>query len=143
MGVLEQMTGHESVELAEELLASYNAHSIDRITKLLSETLLVDSPQGPMGPYGWTSVTAKHFKAFPDSAWTEPKLSGDGSSFILNVLWTATQMGPPTRSAINSRLILTGRVEKGKIERLRLEYNQEDVRRQLGLGPSDWRLHGR
>jgi hypothetical protein len=68
MGVLELMIGEKSVELAKELLASYNAHSIDRITELLSETLLVDSPDGPMGPYGWTSVTAKHFKAFPDSA---------------------------------------------------------------------------
>jgi predicted ester cyclase len=143
MGVLELMIGEKSVELAKELLASYNAHSIDRITELLSETLLVDSPDGPMGPYGWTSVTAKHFKAFPDSAWTDPKVSGDGPSFVLNVLWTATQMVPPTRTAIRSHLILTGRVENGKIERLHLDYDPEDVRRQLGPGPSDWRLHGR
>jgi predicted ester cyclase len=143
MGVLELMTGEKSVELAKELLASYNAHNIDRITKLLSETSLVDSPEGPMGPYGWTSVTAKHFRAFPDSAWTEPKVSGDGPSFVLNVLWTATQAVPPTQSAMRSHLILTGRVENGKIERLRLDYDPEDVRRQLGLRPSDWRLHGR
>ena len=137
------MAADESVELAQELLASYNAHNIERITKLLSDTLLVDSPEGPMGPYGWTSSTAKHFKAFPDSAWKEPKVSGDGPSFVLNVLWTATQMVPPTRSAIYSRLVLTGRIENGKIERLRLDYDREDVRRQLGLHPSDWRFHGR
>jgi hypothetical protein len=52
-------------------------------------------------------------------------------------------MVPPTRTAIRSHLILTGRVENGKIERLHLDYDPEDVRRQLGLGPSDWRLHGR
>ena len=137
------MSAEKSVELAEELLASYNAHSINRITNLLSDTLLVDSPEGPMGPYGWTWATAKHFKAFPDSAWTEPKVSGDGPSFVLNVLWTATQMIPPTQSAIRSHVILTGRIENGKIERLRLDYDQEDVRRQLALPPSDWRLHGR
>src|SRR6267143_637848 len=132
------MTAHESVELAQELLASYNAHDIKRITNLLSETFLVDSPEGPMGPYGWTSATQKQFKAFPDSTWTEPKVSGEGTSFILNVLWTATQMVPPTRSAIRSRVILTGRVEKGKIERLHVDYDRDEVRRQLDLRPGDW-----
>jgi hypothetical protein len=81
--------------------------------------------------------------AFPDSSWTEPEVSGDGSSFVLNVLWTGTQTVPPTRSALRSRVILTGRVEKGKIERLRVDYDPEDVRRQLNLRPSDWRFHGR
>src|ERR1700704_4654710 len=136
------MTGEKSVELAQELLASYNAHNIDRITNLLSETSLVDSPEGPMGPFGWTSVTAKHFKAFPDSAGTEPTVSGDGPSFVLNAEWTAAQMVQPTRGARRSPLALTGRVENGKIERLRLDYDPEDVRRQLGPRPSDWRFHG-
>ncbi|HYY48982.1 MAG TPA: nuclear transport factor 2 family protein [Thermoplasmata archaeon] len=134
------MSEDESVRLAKELLAAYNAHSPDRIARLLSETLWVDSTVGPMGPYGWTSVTEKHFKAFPDSTWAVEKVSGDDQSFTLEVLWTGTQMVPITRKEIRSHVRLTGRVEKGKIERLRVDYDRQDLRRQLALRPSDPRL---
>ncbi len=126
------MTADESVHVVEELLASFNAHDPGRLVSLLSDTFLAVSQEGPRGPYGWKARTADHFLAFPDSVFSKTRLSTNDEEFVLEVLWTATQRKPPTQKAVRIPLTLTGRVRRGKLDTLRIDYDPKLLHAQLG-----------
>ncbi len=136
------MEADESMQLAEELLAAFNAHDVERIASLLSDTFLVTSPEGPVGPYGWKAQTSEYFRSFPDSAWTKVRLSRAGERFVLEVEWTGTQMVPPTKRQLKTIVTLTGLVRRGKLETLRLDYDLDAIGRQLDLGSSEGAADG-
>lgn len=127
----------ETERLVEELLRSYNTHDSDRMENLLSETFLVVSPQGPTGLPGWMKRTTDHFRAFPDSKLTRVHVSGEGDSFRIEVVWSGTQAVPPTGRSLRTPVVFQGQIKSGKIESLRVEYDREAVRMQLGPGPND------
>lgn len=125
------MPENECVQLGHDLVGAFNAHDLEGIRRLLSDTVLVVSPEGPVGPYGWEVRTADHFKAFPDSAWTQARLSGKGEEFLLEILWIGTQRVPPTNRPLRIPVAIRGVVKRHKIETLRLDYDRELVLRQL------------
>lgn len=122
----------ESSSVAERFIEAFNSHDPGLIGVLLSDTILVSSPEGPVGPFGWRARSAEHFREFPDSALRKVRISGQGSTFIMEVIWTGTMAkSPPT--AFQTHLYLSGLVKNGRIETLQLEYDAGDVRRQLGV----------
>lgn len=129
------MTADESMSLAEEFIAAFNAHDLDRVGRLLSDTFLVVSPTGPVGPYGWRQTSAGYLRSFPDTRWEKVQLSSNDEGFFLQILWTGTQAVPPTRRALRLPIAFRARVMRGKIETLHVEYDPAEVERQIGLPP--------
>lgn len=128
------MTADENAHVAHELLDSFNSHDPQRLVALLSDTFLVVSQEGPRGPYGWKARTADHFQSFPDSIFSKVRLSTNEEQFVLEVLWTGTQIRPPTQRAVRIPLTLTGRVRQGKLDTLRIDYDTQLLQSQLGPG---------
>lgn len=128
------MTAEENAHVAEELLTSFNSHDPQRLVLLLSDTFLAVSQEGPRGPYGWKARTADHFQSFPDSIFSKVRLSADEEQFVLEVLWTGTQLRPPTNRPVRIPLTLTGKVRQGKLDTLRIDYDPNLLQTQLGPG---------
>jgi SnoaL-like protein len=121
---VEARTGElETVHLAEALFEAYNAHDIDRIGTLLSETFLAVSQEGPIGPYGWKRLTVAHFKQFPDAKWTKVRLSNGTDRFLLEVLFTGTERKAGAKTRTEGVIRLDGLVKQGKIETLKMNYD--------------------
>jgi hypothetical protein len=116
-----------SSHLADELLNAYNAHDVERIGSLLSETFLAVTPDGPIGPYGWKKLTIEHFKAFHDAKWTKVRLSDGADKFVLDVLFTGTNTASRVQTTARYPIRLAGLVLRGKIETLRIEYDRAAV----------------
>lgn len=126
------MTAYDHMALAEDFIAAFNAHDLARVGALLSETFLVVSPTGPVGPHGWKRTAAEYIAAFPDTRWVKVQLATDSEGFSLQIIWEGTQMVPPTQRKLHLPVSFRARVKAGKIETLRIDYDPATIKEQLG-----------
>ncbi len=128
------MAEDEVPGIAHELVRAFNAHDLERIAGLFSDTFLAVSPEGPVGPLGWQRNIEEHFRRFPRCTWTEARVSASPEGFRLEVLWTV-DADKPSSKAPRIRTTFTCRLKRDKIDTIRVDYDRETVRRELGGRP--------
>jgi steroid delta-isomerase-like uncharacterized protein len=151
---MEQATAAETVdaawveEFAERWAAAWNSHEPARVLELMSDDIVYDDSAWPTTMRGKDAVREfidHTWRGFPDLTFEAvggPLIAGDGPRAAFWWRGTGTNSGPidpPGIPPTGRKIIFEGadfhEYRDGKVARLRIVFDMNDVSRQLGLLP--------
>ena len=140
------MATQDSVRTAETFYEAFNAHNLDGIERMTSESFVgvgPDNPEARKGRAALRNWVNEYIKAFPDCKWQKERVFAEDNSFSLSIVFTGTNTGPleagqtipPTNKSVRVPATFVGIAREGKVEEIRAYWDMMSLLGQLGLVP--------
>lgn len=141
------MATQDSVRAAEAFYEAFNAHNLDGIERMTSESFVgvgPDNPEARKGRAALRNWISEYVKAFPDGKRSMERFSAQDNVFVMQMTFAGTNTGPmeagqtipPTNKAVRVPLAIVGVARGDKIEEVHAYWDMMTLLGQLGLVPS-------
>lgn len=140
------MATQDSVRTAETFYEAFNAHNLDGIERITSESFVGVGPDNPEARKGRSALRRwvnEYIKAFPDCKWSKERFSGQDNVFVMQMTFAGTNTGPmeagqtipPTNKTVHVPLAIVGVAREDKIEEVHAYWDMMTLLGQLGIMP--------
>jgi len=137
----------ETKAVVERGFKNFNAHDLEALSRDAAPDIVLTAPGGIklQGVQATKEYNQSWIKAFPDARVEAKKIIIQGSTGVVEGVFTGTHAGPlqtpmgevpPTGRKLTGEFVQVFEIDRGLVKRNHLMYDQVEVMTQLGMAPA-------